>query len=89
VVALVEVRPGTTKEVSGSFLVGLNGEFTSQISVDSSAEQLADEINKFTSLEGIADITRYNLINNGVMYKVEFATIDGNVNEMIVGNTKC
>ena len=65
----------------------MNGETTRNLGPETSSSDLALALNAFISLDGVT-VTRYDLINNGVMFLVTFTPKLGNYPLIIMNDDK-
>ena len=73
-VAINEIRSGTTFPIEGAFALSVEGFLTIPIPVSASGSEVADAINSLQNSYQ-STVTRYDLLNNGVMFLVQFANI--------------
>ena len=84
-VVVNEVRAGTTFPLDGTFSLSVEGLSTVFVPASASGSIVADAINSLNSAFQ-ATVARYNLLNNGVMFLVQFANI-GPISPIVIDSS--
>jgi hypothetical protein len=85
---VMKIIDGDTSPISGRFRLAINGEVTSELPVQSNAQMVSNALEQLRYFQTLnvgnmtfepISVKRYNLINNGAMWLIEFPSYAGNI----------